>query len=706
MNASITETLKKYFGFDSFRENQERIVLSLLQGKDILALMPTGCGKSICYQLPALIMPGTALVVSPLISLMRDQVVGLQTHGISAAFLNSSLSPQATVEVESLFRSGVLKLLYVSPEKLLATSFLSLLQEGKISLFAIDEAHCISSWGHDFRPEYAKLGFLKELFPHTPVIALTATADKITRRDIIEQLQLNSPEIFLSSFDRPNIHLEVRPALDRFQQILSFIESKKGQSGIIYCLSRKMTESLSAKLNSKGISSASYHAGLSAEERSSIQDAFTFDKIPVICATLAFGMGIDKSSIRWVIHYSMPKNMESYYQEIGRAGRDGAPATALLFFGYADVGMLRDLLQGSGGDKLDLQLAKLNRMKEYAESRNCRRKILLGYFSEFLPEPCGNCDVCLHPPIYFNATQLARMALSAITRLNEKATLPQLVDVLRGSHKKEITEKGYHLIKTFGVGREYSSYQWNYYITQLIQLGLIEIAYDAGNILLAGSGSREVLFEKKEVQIVNIQPIAQRTEREPFVASSGKKTKHYENLYAILIQKRFELSATVGIPPYQIFPDNVLMEMARKKPLGPDDLLRISGVSEAKARNYGPKFLLAIREYLERQTAYEPGISCLLTYHRLLEGRDLQEISRIRKLTLSTIENHVCKLYADKQPLDIYQYISQNDIDFILSEPEAHLKEVSLKNLFEKWNGAFTFFQIKLALTYLDLIKS
>lgn len=706
MQTKITETLKKYFGFDSFRENQESIIQSILKGKDVLALMPTGGGKSICYQLPALIMPGTTLVVSPLISLMKDQVGGLTTNGIPAAFLNSSLTSGVTAQVEDKFLNGELKLLYVSPEKLISSSFFSLLQKGNINLFAIDEAHCISSWGHDFRPEYAKLGFIKDNFPRIPIIALTATADKITRRDILDQLKLQNPETYLSSFDRPNIHLEVRPALDRFNQILSFIKSRKGQSGIIYCLSRKTTESLSAKLNAKGIKASPYHAGLSATERSDIQDAFTFDRTPIICATLAFGMGIDKSSIRWVIHYNIPKNIESYYQEIGRAGRDGATAIALLFYGFADIGILRDILNDSKGEKTELQLAKLNRMKEYAEALICRRKILLGYFGEFLPENCGNCDVCLDPPNYFNATRLAQMALSAIFRLNEKVTLSILIDVLRGSQRKEITENRYHLIKTFGVGRDYPTEQWYYYITQWINMGFIEIAYDAGNVLRLGSGSKEVLFENKEVQLVKMLTIAQRKERESLKDSaSTKKTQQFDNLYNILVQVRFSLSRSAGIPPYQIFPDNALMEMTSKKPLDHNDLMEITGVSEAKALNYGQAFLSAIREFLEGQPNNNPGITHLLTYHRVLEGMDLEEISRIRKLALTTIQSHVVKLYSENHPIDIYSFLSKSEINLMLSEPDVYLKEVLLHDLFEKWNGAFSYFQIKILFAYLKKMK-
>ncbi|NBU35064.1 MAG: DNA helicase RecQ [Bacteroidetes bacterium] len=707
MTTKLKETLKKYFGFDSFRENQERIVQSVLEGKDVLALMPTGGGKSVCYQLPALVMPGTTIVVSPLISLMKDQVSGLHTNGISAAFLNSSLTSENTAQVEKDFISGSLKLLYVSPEKLISSSFFSLLQKGNINLFAIDEAHCISSWGHDFRPEYTKLGFIKDYFPSVPIIALTATADKITRRDINDQLKLKQTETYLSSFDRPNIHLEVRPALDRFNQILSFIKSKNGQSGIIYCLSRKTTETLAAKLNAKGIKAAPYHAGLSSKERSDIQDAFTFDQTPIICATLAFGMGIDKSSIRWVIHYNIPKNIESYYQEIGRAGRDGASAIALLFYGFADIGLLRDIINDSKGEKMELQLAKLNRMKEYAEALICRRKILLGYFGEYLPDNCENCDVCLNPPNYFNATRLAQMALSAITRLNEKVTLAILIDVLRGSHRKEITENGYHLIKTFGVGRDYPSEQWYYYITQWINMGFIEIAYDAGNVLRLGSGSKEVLFENKEVQLVKMLTIAQRKERESIKESATeKKTKQFDDLYAILIQVRLNLSRSVGIPPYQIFPDSALIEMARKKPISPSDFLEITGVSEAKALNYGQTFLSSIRAFLEGHTNNHPGISHLLTYHRILEGMELEDISRIRKLTLATIEGHVLKLYVDNHPINIYPYLSKQEIEMMLAEPSVHKKEVYLNDLFEKWNGAFSYFQIKLLLAYLKKIKN
>jgi ATP-dependent DNA helicase RecQ len=707
MKTFISATLKKYFGYDSFRENQEIIVQTLLQGKDVLALMPTGGGKSICYQLPALLHPGTTLVVSPLISLMKDQVGGLHTNGISAAFLNSSLNPAETAQIEDSFLNGELKLLYVSPEKLISPSFFSLLNRGKINFFAIDEAHCISSWGHDFRPEYTKLGYIKEQFPHTPMIALTATADKITRRDIIHQLKLDDPVTFMSSFDRPNIHLEVRPALDRFNQILSFIHSKKGQSGIIYCFSRKTTETLAAKLIAKGILASPYHAGLSATERSAIQDAFTFDKTPIICATLAFGMGIDKSTVRWVIHYNVPKNIESYYQEIGRAGRDGANAVALLFYGFADIGMLRDILMDGKGEKLPLQLAKLDRMMKYAEALICRRKILLGYFGEFLPENCGNCDICLNPPNYFDATRLAQMALSAISRLNEKVTMSILIDVLRGSYRREITENKYHLIKTFDIGREYPAEQWHYYITQWINMGFIEIAYDEGNVLRLGSGSREILFENRTVQLVKMLTIAQRKEKEIRKESaSSKKAQHYEILFQQLTQVRFKLSSSAGIPPYQIFQDNVLMEMARNHPISQQDLLLLPGVSEAKALHFGSPFLLTIRAFLESNTTVNPGLSYKLTYYRLQEGLSIDEIAGIRKLAISTIEGHIIKLFSENYPMDIYSFIDKIEIEMMLAEPDLHKPDISLQQLFEKWHGAFSYFQIRLALTYLKKLNN
>jgi len=442
--AELYSTLKKYFGYDTFRSQQEEIINQVLSKEDVLVIMPTGGGKSICYQLPSLLLKGTTLVISPLIALMKDQVDGLKANGISAAYFNSSQSHEEQQEIIKQVYDQQLKLLYVAPESLSALS--DILKPTYFSCIAIDEAHCISSWGHDFRPSYQQLGFLKKSFPHTPIIALTATADKATRKDIVDQLNIPQAKQFISSFDRKNIELEVRPAVNRVAQILNFVEKYKEESGIIYCLSRKGTETLAEKLNAKGIEATAYHAGLSFEERSKVQEDFIFDETKVVCATVAFGMGIDKSNVRFVIHYNMPKNLEGYYQEIGRAGRDGLPSYALLFHTYADVIQLRRFTEGASNE--ELQNAKLDRMTQFSEATDCRRKILLGYFGELLAENCGNCDVCKNPPEFFDGTVIAQKLLSSIARLKGTAAAGTVIDVLRGAQNQLILERNYQQLKT------------------------------------------------------------------------------------------------------------------------------------------------------------------------------------------------------------------------------------------------------------------
>ena len=440
-------TLKKHFGYDGFRPVQKEVIDKILDKNDALVVMPTGGGKSIIYQLPALILPGITVVVSPLIALMKDQVGALKANGIPAEFINSSLSDPEKREVFSRIRNNHLKLIYVSPERLVLDSFISFLKQLEISLFAIDEAHCISVWGHDFRPEYSQLSLLKENFPDTPIVALTATADKITQSDICKQIGINESNKFIASFDRPNLSLNVLPAKKRYEFIRDHIKASRNNSGIIYCLSRKSTESIARKLQADGINADFYHAGLSAAQRNKVQDDFINDNTLVICATIAFGMGIDKSNVRWVFHYNLPKNIESYYQEIGRAGRDGLPSETFLFYNFGDLIMLRKFAEESG--QPEIQLAKLERIQQYAEATTCRRKILLSYFNEHLDESCGNCDVCENPPQTFDGTIIAQKALSAIIRLNEKVSSGILIDILRGSKRYEIISNGYHQIKTF-----------------------------------------------------------------------------------------------------------------------------------------------------------------------------------------------------------------------------------------------------------------
>ncbi len=515
--------LQKYFGYRDFRPLQLDIIEQVYAGVDALVLMPTGGGKSMCYQLPAVTMPGTAVVVSPLISLMKDQVDALLANGIAAAFLNSSMNSEAIRKVEADYEAGRLKLLYVSPEKLLSAGFFAFLRRTKVSLFAIDEAHCISAWGHDFRPEYTQLKQLKTSFSEVSILALTATADRLTRIDICEQLAIPQAQQFVSSFDRPNLSLEVRPGRQRRQQIEQFIRQHPQEAGIIYCLSRKQTEELAGKLREMGYDAACYHAGLPPEKRAQVQSDFVNDRTLIVCATIAFGMGIDKSNVRWVIHYVMPKNLENYYQEIGRAGRDGAAAATILFYSYSDYITLQEMIGQSPNS--EVQLAKLERMKEYADALACRRRILLNYFSEDSGSNCGNCDICHHPPERFDGTVVAQKALSAVARLQQNVGMNLLIDVLRGSQSQAIRQQGYDQIKTYGAGRDITAYDWNYYLGQLINLGYLFVAHEDYNKLKLSPAAKRVLFEQEKVELVRFQTFKSRREEADKEAKATKSTK-------------------------------------------------------------------------------------------------------------------------------------------------------------------------------------
>lgn len=595
------ETLKLYFGYDSFRPMQAEIIEAVYAGRDALVLMPTGGGKSVCFQIPAITLPGACIVVSPLISLMKDQVEGLREAGVRAAYLNSSIDAGRAQQVEDAFFKRQLDLLYVSPEKLLSADFMPLLRRAAINLFAIDEAHCISSWGHDFRPEYTQLRFLRREFPTIPIIALTATADKATRRDIAQQLTLSDPAVFVASFDRPNIRLEVRPGQKRVEQILDFLKSRRNQSGIVYCLSRKGAEDLAARLSQRGFPAMPYHAGLTDRQRAKTQEDFINDKVPVVCATVAFGMGIDKSNVRWVIHYNLPKNMEGYYQEIGRSGRDGATADALLFYSYQDVAVLEDILRQGASDQVELQLSKLERMKQYTEALTCRRRILLSYFGEHLGENCGNCDVCRNPPQYFDGTVLAQKALSAIARLNEAVPAGIVAEVLRGSGRREIIDRGYDRIKTYGAGRDLPQNEWLYYIQQLVHLGYAEPAAEEHYALKLTTNGRKVLFEDEKVQFARFVSIKERKATEKEAAKKQEpllqRRRVRDELFEVLRKLRQQVALQQGVPPYVVFSDATLEEMAALRPRNREEFRSISGVGEMKLERYGNTFLEAIESF-------------------------------------------------------------------------------------------------------------
>lgn len=604
----MLQTLKTYFGYDSFRPLQEEIIRHILDGNDALVLMPTGGGKSICYQLPALLREGTAVVVSPLISLMKDQVEALCANGISAGALNSSNDETENAALRRACMEGRLKLLYISPEKLLAEANY-LLRDMHISLFAIDEAHCISQWGHDFRPEYAQMGILHQQFPHVPIIALTATADKITREDIIRQLHLNHPRTFISSFDRPNLSLTVKRGYqqkEKSKTILDFIARHPGESGIIYCMSRSKTESVAQMLQKQGIRTAVYHAGLSPSLRDEAQDDFINDRVQVVCATIAFGMGIDKSNVRWVIHYNLPKSIESFYQEIGRAGRDGLPSDTLLFYSLADLILLTKFATESGQQNINLE--KLQRMQQYAESDICRRRILLSYFGEIADHDCGNCDVCKNPPERFDGTVIVQKALSAIVRTDQQIGTGVLVDILRGNMSPEVVGKGYQQLKTFAAGRDVPARDWHDYLLQMLQLGYFEIAYNENNHLKITSAGSDVLFGRATARLVVIRreetnETKRGRKRQATVSAQelplGLPNTENEALFEALRKLRKRLADEEALPAYIVLSDKVLHLLSTSRPTNLEEFGNISGIGEHKKKKYGKEFINLIRKYSE-----------------------------------------------------------------------------------------------------------
>ena len=605
---NIFEALRTYYGYSTFRQNQQEIIEHVMQGKDALVLMPTGGGKSICYQIPALTMSGTAIVISPLISLMKDQVETLRANGIEAEALNSGNDPAVDTVIRRKCISGSMKLLYISPEKLMS-EIDYLLSHIQISLFAIDEAHCISQWGHDFRPEYTQLGILREKFPHVPIMALTATADKITRGDILKQLNITGAQEFISSFDRPNLSLSVKrgyKAAEKMHFILNFIKARPMEAGIIYCLSRKNTEKVASDLQKKGINAAPYHAGMSTFERNQTQERFKNDQLSVVCATIAFGMGIDKSNVRWVIHYNMPKSIESFYQEIGRAGRDGAPADTVLFYSLADIVQLTEFARQSG--QQDVNMDKLRRMQEYAESSVCRRRILLNYFSEQTDHDCGNCDVCENPPRRFDGTRYVQMALSAAKRTTETVRISTIIEIVKGIRSPYVIRHGYDQLKTFGVGKDITTNDWQDYLLQMLQMGFIEIAYNDGNKVKVTNIGEDVLYGRKNAQLCVIDHSVKEERKKPrlkleiptITIPGLPPTTGIEDmkLFEALRSLRLTCANEEGFPPYIVFSDKVLHALATVKPTTIEQFGNISGIGEHKKEKYGNRFVALIQKYV------------------------------------------------------------------------------------------------------------
>ncbi|MFZ0598508.1 MAG: DNA helicase RecQ [Flavobacterium sp.] len=696
--------LKENFGFEKFRPNQETIINTILSGQDTLAIMPTGGGKSICFQLPALVLPGITIVISPLIALMKDQVDSLKTNGINACYINSSQTSQEQQFYIDNLKSNNFKLVYIAPESL---SYLDVVfNELTVSLIAIDEAHCISSWGHDFRPAYTNLGYLKSRFPSTPVLALTATADKATRTDITKQLKLRNPKTFVASFDRKNLSLEVRPALDRVKQIIDFVENKPNESGIIYCLSRKTTEELALKLQKNGVKAKAYHAGLENKLRAKTQDEFINDDCQVVCATIAFGMGIDKSNVRWVIHYNLPKNIEGYYQEIGRAGRDGLPAETVLFESYADVIQLQKF--ASEGLNSDVQLAKLERMKQYADALSCRRKILLSYFGELVKENCGNCDICKNPPTFFDGTIIAQKALSAISRLQESEPLAVIVDFLRGSKNAYIYEKNYQSLKTYGIGDDISWYDWNQYLIQLINLGYCEIAFHQHNKILLTPFARKVLFEGEKVKLNTV--VKKVIDKNEIKETKTKAAKN--SLFEILRKLRYEISKDEEVPAYVIFSDAALRQMETLRPMSDEEFLAIDGVGKAKLEKYGSEFIDAIVYYekVKKENAKSKPKKEGNTYKTTLElfqsGVSVEEIAEKRNLGHTTIISHLAKLYVDGNDIEISQFVGEKEISE-LQKAQIELEfPTALKPYYDYFEEKMSYDKIRFGLAFLERHKN
>ena len=680
--------LKTHFGYDRFRENQLEIIQGVLNQEDAMVIMPTGGGKSMCFQLPALALPGTALVISPLIALMKDQVDALKANGIKAAYYNSTQLPEETAQVLNTLQNNELDLIYVAPESLPLLA--QTLEQVTINLIAIDEAHCISSWGHDFRPAYTRLGHLKKQFPNVPLLALTATADHSTQDDIAEQLSIPNAKRHIASFDRPNLFLDVRPGQNRIQQILKFLDGHPFESGIVYCLSRKSTEQLAAKLKAAGHTAKAYHAGMSAEDRARVQEEFVSDKTPIIVATIAFGMGIDKSNVRWVIHYNMPKNLEGYYQEIGRGGRDGLPAHTLLFYSYADTIQLRQFITGSTNE--DYQIAKLERMQQFAEALSCRRKVLLNYFGEFLIEDCGNCDICKNNPEYFDGTLLAQKVLSAVSRLHEQVALGTLIDVLRGAQNANVFDKGYQHVKTYGAAKDVAWKDLQQYIIQMINQGLLEIRFRESGRLLLTPLSKNILFDGAPVQLAKlVQPIITiEKERKP------KKAKG--SLYEKLREVRNEIARDENVPAYIIFSDASLKDMENQEPTTPEEFLNISGVGQAKLEKYAADFLKVITAHTKVKKPKSKGKTLEETRQLIEQGFSLEEIAEARGLTIGSIHTHLMKLHEDGMPVDFDQFIAPAEVTQINEAGQKVEDPEKLKSYFDYFKEEIPYWKIKLGL--------
>jgi ATP-dependent DNA helicase RecQ len=591
----LTDTLKHYFGYDSFRSGQIEIITSAMQGRDSLVLMPTGGGKSLCYQLPAILMPGVTIVVSPLISLMKDQVDSLTRQGISAAFINSSLDTQTINNIFLKLSQGDIKLLYVAPERLTNRYFLQSLSNLPLGLFAIDEAHCISQWGHDFRPAYTQLHYLKQYFPQVPVMALTATADVTTRKDILTQLSLNNPFIQLDSFDRSNIRFTLAPKYDGEKQVLGYIRKQSEDSGIIYCNSRWQVEKLAKYLAACGINCAAYHAGLESDIRAIVQEGFTKDDIQIVIATVAFGLGINKPNVRFVIHFEPPRTLESYYQEIGRAGRDGLPAEALFLVAEKDIARIKKRIsEGENPQRVNVEMQRFSAMSAFIDAQTCRRQVVLNYFAEYTEKSCGNCDICLDPPSQFNATEAAQKVLSCVFRIKQQGDINHVIEVLRGEKTNKILQQNHHKVSTFGIGSGKAPGYWFAIIGQLIHLGYLQQDIEQQSALFLTTASRSVLKATEPLMLAS-----PRLQKASYWQNNNQKKTYDRVLFAKLRELRKSIADGEDIAPFIVFNDATLSEIARRLPQTSQQMLTISGIGDVKLSRYGQPFLQLIKQHIK-----------------------------------------------------------------------------------------------------------
>jgi ATP-dependent DNA helicase RecQ len=711
---NIHQVLQHHFGYPGFRLNQEEIIETVLDGKDAVVLMPTGGGKSICYQLPALLLEGVTIVVSPLIALMKDQVDALRVNGIAAAFLNSTQPAFEQQQVIRQLLNNELKLLYLAPERLVGEqNFLQFLKQVKVSLFAIDEAHCISQWGHDFRPEYLVLGELKKQFPGLPLIALTATADAQTKQDIISKLGLTGFRLFENSFNRPNIFYYVKPKTGYFEQVISYLETRPGDSGIIYCLSRQTTENLAQDLVNAGFSTAAYHAGLDKMQREERQDRFLKDDVKIMVATIAFGMGINKSNVRFVIHADLPKNIEGYYQETGRAGRDGLKSDAILFYSVGDLFKMRWFAKVDGNEEQSrIMLKKLDMMSALCETRKCRRKFMLNYFGENAPDYCGSCDVCMSDYERIDATIEAQKIMSAVSRLQEHFGMNYVIDFLRGS---STVREEHRQLKTYGVGRELPKEQWKLYIRELLQQDLLHQTSGDYPVLKLSERSWKVLKGEEKVSLVSSVK-----EKKEAVPKQTAAVSAYPELMQQLKTVRDQLARKENVPPDLIFSDATLVELSSYLPLSITDLGKISGFGNVKIQKYGHVFLESVKTYCrenelnslmhiklkKRPAASKPaqeriGDTKLHSLQMFRKGMPIAEIANLRGLTSGTIEGHLVH-FIRKGELDVHDLVDKHKISMIMKEAQQPGTVTRIK---EKLGEDYSYGEIRAVISYLQWMQ-